>query len=147
MLEEWVVKRLFDGITWLTAVLLAVLFTFVQFGFAIFFDDEGRLTLFWIVVSVAISILSQVGLFLSPWAVNFRRPYQLLVIAIMLPSVWGICSELANVAGLTALVPEPSKHVGEIITLSLILAVYIGQLSLIGYSFIRRRIVSAGRAT
>ncbi|MFL6227499.1 MAG: hypothetical protein ACJ741_01825 [Pyrinomonadaceae bacterium] len=139
--------RIFNWITWLTAVGLGVLMTLIQFGFARFFDDEGRLTPFWIVASIIIGVLSQLGLFLSPWSVRFKARYKIPVIVLMLPMVWILLGELSEDLGVGFdghSIRSPSEHTLEIVVIPLVLVIYAGQLVNIFTSLIKqRRIVAA----
>ncbi len=139
--------RTFNWITWITAVGLAALITIIQFGFAVMFDDEGRLTPFWIVASIIIGVVIQIGLFLSPWAVLWKVRYKLLIAILMLPSVWFLLGELSEDLGIGLdghSLREPSEHKLEIVAITLLLAVYAGQfVNLLTRLMKQRRLAAA----
>ena len=140
--------RTFNWITWITAVGLAALITLIQFGFAMMFDDEGRLTPFWIVASLIIGVVSQIGLFLSPWAALWKVRYKSLVAVLMLPSVWFLLGELSEDLGIGFdghSLRDPSEHKLEIVAITLLLAVYAGQFVSLFASLIKQRRLAAAK--
>lgn len=135
-------RNIFNWVTWLTAVGLAILLTLIQFGFAVMFDDYGRLTLFWIVASVIISVASQSGLFLAPWVVSWKVRYKILVALLMLPSIWMLLGEFSEDLGIGFdghSLRQPSEHVLELVVILAILAVYTGQLVRVVSCLVNRR--------
>ena len=134
--------RTFNWITWATAISLAALITLMQFNFAVMFDDEGRLTPFWIVASIIIGVISQAGLFLSPWAALWKMRYRLLIAVLMLPSVWFLLGELSEDLGIGFdghSLRDFSEHKLEIVVITLFLAVYAGQFVKLLASLIKQR--------
>ncbi len=139
-------KSVFNWVTWLTAIGLAVLLTLIQFGFAVMFDDYGRLTLFWIVASVIIGAASQAGLFLAPWAAGWKAGYKISVALLMLPSVWMLLGEFSEDLGIGFdghSLRQPSAHLLELVVITALLAVYAGQLVRVVGSLFKRRVIDA----
>lgn len=109
-------------------------------------DDYGRLTLFWIVASIIISVVSQAGLFLAPWSIRWKARYKILTAFLMLPSIWMLLGEFSEDLGIGFdghSLRQPSEHVLALVVIPLILAVYAGQFVRLVSSLIKRRHLAA----
>ncbi len=137
-------KRAFNWVVWLTAVILWVLFTGLEISYAVTGKGAVEFSLKTVVVSILIGTATQIGLFLSPWAIAWPSWYQKIVFIAMLPSVFWLLSQIYydlnefvsdSRSGMSS---EVWMHGIEAVVMVAFLAVYAIQAFRVSVDFLRK---------
>ena len=78
-------KKVFNWVVWIAAVILGFFFAAAQLSSVVTGKVETQFTFQVIALAILIGIATQVGLFLSPWALSWNDWYQKMVFVAMLP--------------------------------------------------------------
>jgi undecaprenyl pyrophosphate phosphatase UppP len=132
-------KNFFKWLVWITAVFLAFLMTILQFSFAVADNEQKRLTVFRIVLSIIVGVLSQLGLFFSPWALKWKHGYQKIVVVLMIPSILWLLSELLkDFKEFIGFDKDFLEHGVEAIVITIFLVIYSVQIFKVSIDFMKQ---------
>lgn len=141
--QKYNMRRTLDWFTWITAVILGLLTIMAQFAYARTGKDPAPFTVDLIAVFVLVGVISQLALFVTPWAVAWNSSRQKIVFLLMLPSIFWLLTQIYSD------VNEVIEHFGEggemyvhaleAISLLLFLAVYLIQAFRVSIDFLREK--------
>lgn len=136
-------RKSLDWLTWITAIILAVFFTLLRLATEQLTSEQKRVTVIGIVLAVLIGAGSQIGLFLSPWAVDWKSTYQKVAALMMIPGAALLVSQLSTdfrelfVASDTDSGNEALGHGIEFAVLMVCLTIYAIQFLRVSLKFLR----------
>ena len=128
-------------LAWTTAAFCALMIISIEYVFGSAFGEEGQSRLSLAVYSIGFGVLTQAGLFISPWAEEFKTRYKLVVLTSMLPTIWVLLSRLSEDILISSRGLSWGRHAEPQFDFlyALVLAVYATQVVILVSSIISQR--------